>query len=195
MTEAESIRSGRSAPYDPVRPFGPVRSGSNGAPHRHRRLPDPPAALRGARDGRRPGLSVLAVRGRSWPARRSRAFRRYQDELRRRSAVSHDPAGDAHCEDGRHRRRSIGAARSKDSLRLRWIHARACENGFRLLSEPEMRVERVRLEEAKVPFAFNACIYRAPIRVTGSAKFTRAYTRGLGQGRAWGCGMIVLRKS
>ena len=58
-----------------------------------------------------------------------------------------------------------------------------------------MQVERVRLEEAKVPFAFNACIYRAPIRVTESANFTRAYTRGLGQGRAWGCGMIVLRET
>ena len=52
------------------------------------------------------------------------------------------------------RRRSIGAARSKDSLRLRWIHARARDNGFTLLSEPEMRVERVRMEEAKIPFAF-----------------------------------------
>lgn len=56
-----------------------------------------------------------------------------------------------------------------------------------------MRVERVRMEEAKIPFAFNACIYRAPICVTEPAKFTRAYTRGLGQGRAWGCGMVVLR--
>ena len=91
------------------------------------------------------------------------------------------------------KRRSIGAGRVKDSLRLRWIHARARENGFTLLSEPEMRVERVRMEEAKIPFAFNACIYRAPIRITEPEKFTRAYVRGVGQGRAWGCGMIVLR--
>ena len=92
------------------------------------------------------------------------------------------------------RRRSIGAGRSKDSLRLRWIRARGRENGFGLLGEPEMRVERVRLEEAKTPFAFNACIYRAPIRVTDPGKFTDAYVRGVGQGRAWGCGMIVLRE-
>ena len=81
------------------------------------------------------------------------------------------------------KRRSIGAARSKDSLRLRWIHARASEHGFRLLSDPEMRVERVRLEEAKIRFAFNACIYRAPIRITEPEKFTRAYVRGLGSDR------------
>ena len=60
------------------------------------------------------------------------------------------------------RRRSIGAARAKDALRLRWIEARARERGFTLLATPEMRVERVRLEAAKTPFAFNACIYRVP---------------------------------
>lgn len=93
------------------------------------------------------------------------------------------------------KRRSIGASRSKDSLRLRWIHARGGEHGFKLLSEPEMRVERVPLEKAKMPFAFNACIYRVPIRITEPVKFTHAYARGLGQGRAWGCGMIVLREA
>ena len=71
------------------------------------------------------------------------------------------------------RRRSIGAARAKDALRLRWIEARARERGFTLLATPEMRVERVRLEAAKRPFAFNACIYRVPIRVTDAVRFTR----------------------
>ena len=80
------------------------------------------------------------------------------------------------------RRRSIGAARAKDALRLRWIEARARERGFTLLASPEMRVERVRLEAAKTPFAFNACIYRVPIRVTDAVRFTRAYTHGIGQG-------------
>ena len=90
------------------------------------------------------------------------------------------------------RRRSIGAAHSKDSLRLRWIEARARTSGFTLLAVPEMRVERVRLEAATPPFAFTACIYRAPIRVTDPVQFTRAYTGGIGQGRAWGCGMLIL---
>ena len=92
------------------------------------------------------------------------------------------------------RRRSIGAARSKDALRLRWIDARAREHGFTLLAAPEMCVERVRLEAAKRPFGFNACIYRVPIRVTDAARFTRAYTHGIGQGRAWGCAMPILRE-
>ena len=92
------------------------------------------------------------------------------------------------------RRRSIGASRTKDRLRLRWIEARAREHGFALLAAPEMRVERVRLETAKTPFGFNACIYRAPIRVTDAVRFTRAYTRGIGQGRAWGCAMAILRE-
>ena len=92
------------------------------------------------------------------------------------------------------RRRSIGAARAKDALRLRWIEARARERGFTLLATPEMRVERVRLEAARTPFAFNACIYRVPIRVTDAVRFTRAYTHGIGQGRAWGCAMPILRE-
>ena len=69
----------------------------------------------------------------------------------------------------RGRARSIGAARSKDALRRRW------------------------LEAAKRPFAFNACRYRVAIRVTDAVRFTRAYTGGVGQGRAWGCAMPMLR--
>ena len=93
------------------------------------------------------------------------------------------------------RRRSIGAAPDKDSLRLRWIRARARENGFRLLDEPEMTVERVRIPKPGRPFAFNACRYRAPIAVTDPVRFTRAYTRGIGQGRAWGCAMVILTET
>ena len=90
------------------------------------------------------------------------------------------------------RRRSIGAAPAKDPLRLRWIRARARENGFRLLDEPEMTVERVRIPKPGHTFAFNACLYRAPIAVADPVRFTRAYTRGIGQGRAWGCAMVIL---
>ena len=89
-------------------------------------------------------------------------------------------------------RRSIGAARAKDPLRLRWLRERAHERGFELLTEPEVHVERIRLERARTPFAFTACTYRAPVRITDPAAFTRAYTRGIGQGRAFGCGMILL---
>lgn len=91
------------------------------------------------------------------------------------------------------RRRSIGAARSKDAHRTRWLRARAAEHGFTLLDTPRMRIERVRLETAKRPFAFNACIYRVALRVTDAVRFTRAYTGGIGQGRAWGCAMPMLR--
>ena len=90
------------------------------------------------------------------------------------------------------RRRSIGAARAKDPLRRRWLLARARERGFELLTEPAMHVERVRLEHPGTPFCFNACTYRAPVRVTDSVAFHRAYARGIGQGRAWGCGMVLL---
>ena len=93
----------------------------------------------------------------------------------------------------RGRARSIGAARSKDALRRRWLDARAAEHGFTLLEAPRMRIERVRLEAAKRPFAFNACRYRVAIRVTDAVRFARAYTRGVGQGRAWGCAMPMLR--
>ena len=94
----------------------------------------------------------------------------------------------------RGRRRSIGAAPSKNPLRLRWLEARAREHGFALLAAPEMRIERVRLEAARHPFGFNACIYLVPVRITDALRFTRAYAGGVGQGRAWGCGMIVLQE-
>ena len=93
------------------------------------------------------------------------------------------------------RRRSIGASRWKDSLRLRWLEARARAHGFTLLDAPQMRVERVRLERARLPFGFNACLYRVPVRVDDALRFARAYTRGIGQGRAWGCGMVILHEA
>ena len=92
------------------------------------------------------------------------------------------------------RRRSIGVSRAKDRLRVCWIEARAREHGFTLQAAPQMRVEHVRLESSKSPWGFNACHYRAPIRLTDPARFTRAYTRGIGQGRAWGCGMVILHE-
>ena len=92
------------------------------------------------------------------------------------------------------RRRSIGASRSRDRLRLRWIEARTREHGFTLLATPQLGVEHMRLEEAKRPFGFNTCIYRVPVRVADAPRFTRAYTRGIGQGRAWGCGMAMLHE-
>ena len=92
------------------------------------------------------------------------------------------------------RRRSIGTSRSKDGLRMRWIEARAREHGFTLQAAPQMRVERVRLESAKTPWGFNVCHYGVPIRLIDPARFTRAYTRGIGQGRAWGCGMVILNE-
>ena len=49
------------------------------------------------------------------------------------------------------KRRSIGRARAKDPLRLRWIRARAREHGFALWSEPELRVERVRIRSGADP--------------------------------------------
>ena len=91
------------------------------------------------------------------------------------------------------RARSIGAARAKDALRRRWLLSRAAAHGFMLLEAPRIRTERVRLETAKRPFAFNACRYRVRIRITDPLRFTRAYTRGIGRGRAWGCAMPMLR--
>ena len=90
------------------------------------------------------------------------------------------------------KRRSVATTRSKDPLRLRWIRARAHEHGFELRCEPSLRVERVRLEGARLAFGLNVCTYRVRVRVTDAAKFAHAYARGIGQGRAWGCGMMIL---
>ena len=148
MTDTESIQSARSAAFDRDQV---VRLIATDGYQVHRLIYE---AL--AKDGVRNflfsaypaagGLHVVLVR--SCDVRTSFADgQRFHMTLRAMPAVK--MAG---------RRRSIGAAPSKDSLRLRWIHARARDNGFTLLSEPEMQVERVRPEEAKVPFAFNACI-------------------------------------
>ena len=137
-------------------------------------------------------FAPVAVRARAWrvlvrPFRIETRFRvgqRFELTLRALPTVKH--AG---------RRRSIGAAPDKDPLRLRWIRARAREHGFRLLDEPEMTVERMRIPKPGHRFALNTCLYRAPIALDDPVRFARAYTRGIGQGRAWGCAMVILTET
>ena len=146
-----------------------------------------------AHDGERGFLfAPIEVRGRAHrvlvrPCHLARQFapgQRFELTLRAWPTVKHEG-----------RRRSVGAARTKDPLRIRWIHARAVQSGFRLLDEPRMRVEQVRVGKPGRPFAFNACLYRAPIQVTDPERFTHAYLHGIGQGRAWGCAMVVLSEA
>ena len=138
---SEPIPAGRSAAFERDRV---VRLVAGDGYHVHRLIYE---AL--AKDGVRDflfapfaatgGLHVVLVRSRD--AKTSFAEgQRFRMTLRAMPSVKSDG-----------RRRSIGAGRSKDSLRLRWIRARGRENGFDLLAEPEMQVERVRLEEAKPP--------------------------------------------
>ena len=185
MTRTEPLQAGPSAAFEPDRV---VRLVAHDGYHVHR-LIYATLATRGVRDFL---FAPFAVDGDVYavlvrPLGVETHFaegQRFHLTLRAMPAVKHGG-----------KRRSIGASRSKDSLRLRWIRSRADESGFRLLADPRMRVERIRLEDAKIPFGFNSCLYQAPIRITDPAPFTRAYTRGVGQGRAWGCGMMILREA
>ena len=90
------------------------------------------------------------------------------------------------------RPRSIAARPDKDGLRLRWLQRRAEEHGFELIGEPSMTVEPFTVDRPGRRFGGNAVIYQGWLRVTDPVRFTQALREGIGAGRAWGLGLLML---
>lgn len=92
------------------------------------------------------------------------------------------------------KRRSIGASPAKDDLRLRWIERRARERGFELIGTPLMTVQAVTINKNGRAFGFNAVTYEGRLRVTDAEALNAALVAGIGQGRAYGCGFMIINR-
>ena len=90
------------------------------------------------------------------------------------------------------KRRSIGASPAKDKLRLRWIERRATEHGFELIGMPLMTVQNVTINKNGRAFGFNAVTYEGRLWVTDAEALNAALVAGIGQGRAYGCGFMII---
>ena len=79
----------------------------------------------------------------------------------------------------------------------RWLYRKGQQNGFALRSEAEF--SRCRLEQfvkhAGGPaVSLNVVDIGGVLAVTDGAAFGEAFRRGIGRGRAFGCGMLLLKR-
>ncbi len=89
--------------------------------------------------------------------------------------------------------RSICGSLAKDSLRIRWLNNRAADCGFEVLGEPMMTTRNRPIEKLSGAFSINVTTYEGRLRVTELARFNRALKDGVGQGRAYGCGLFIIQ--
>ena len=89
--------------------------------------------------------------------------------------------------------RSIGVAGDKDSLRRRWLMNRAAVCGFEIMGKPFMATCNRVIEKPAGKFSINVTTYEGLLRVTDRGRFQQILSEGIGQGRAYGCGLLVIR--
>lgn len=88
--------------------------------------------------------------------------------------------------------RSISRARAKDSLRLRWLSNRAAQHGFEVLGVPFMQTRSTTITKDESAFGMNLTTYEGRLRVTDAETFNAALRGGIGQGRAYGAGLLII---
>ncbi len=113
------------------------------------------------------------------------------------------PIGSLYC----FRLRANPTIRAKEDGKLRavtreeelhsWLVRKAEKNGFALRSEPEYsgcRLERFSKTPGGPGISLNVVEIGGALAVTDSAAFGEAFRRGIGRGRAFGCGMLLLKR-
>lgn len=121
----------------------------------------------------------LAARGR--PLVDVEAGREYRFALTAQPTVKYDG-----------KRRSLGRSRSKDDLRLRWIGNRGRDHGFSIVGMPVMTTRNVTIDKGEKTFGINLTTYEGRLRVTDAGALRAALVGGIGRGRTYGAGLLIL---
>lgn len=113
------------------------------------------------------------------------------------------PAGTLYC----FRLRANPTVRTKEDGKLRavtgeeelngWLARKGESNGFALRAEPEFadcRLERFPKTPGGREISLNVVEIGGVLAVTDEAAFGEAFRRGIGRGRAFGCGMLLLKR-
>lgn len=87
------------------------------------------------------------------------------------------------------RRRPLG--RDKTDERLAWLARRGSEHGFEVV-HAEVSVERRPFDKPGRAAWLDVSEFSGRLRVTDAARFGAALDRGIGKGRSFGFGMLVL---
>ncbi len=96
--------------------------------------------------------------------------------------------------EGRNSRRRVLRSREE---RLAWLARKAEQNGFELLEAEECAAEKLNVTHAENDGGtlwLDPYRYTGLLRVTDAALFRRAVRQGIGPGKAYGLGMLLLRR-
>lgn len=93
--------------------------------------------------------------------------------------------------------KKVGLYREQEQLQ--WIAKRGSENGFEILdvmiesSDNSNAFKTKVTEKHKIP-KIHTVTFSGVLRITDPEKFKTAYTKGIGSGKAFGCGMLLLAR-
>lgn len=79
----------------------------------------------------------------------------------------------------------------KESDREEWLHSKAAQNGFEVLSFIEQNKEDNKI---KSDSGYKSVVFKGVLKITDKDKFYNAYRYGIGAEKAFGCGMLMLSK-
>lgn len=77
--------------------------------------------------------------------------------------------------------------------RLEWLQKKGAMNGFTILDLVEGRRTLVTGKHETGPLNFPAYTYKGCLNVTNTEKFLQAWQHGIGAGKAYGLGMLLLQ--
>lgn len=80
---------------------------------------------------------------------------------------------------------------SKEVDREEWLHKKASQNGFEILTFTEKNSIDNRIKNGN----FNSIVFQGTLKIADREKFLNAYKYGIGAEKAFGCGMLLLYKA
>lgn len=79
-----------------------------------------------------------------------------------------------------------------DSGRLKWLEDRSLKNGFLLNSVSVNEIKTLRFNKNNMTVTLTSVTYDGILTITDSDLFIKAFTKGIGHGKAYGLGMLSL---
>ena len=88
--------------------------------------------------------------------------------------------------------RRVVPPRHDDEARATWLRGQAARNGFELVDFVEIETRTVRIKDRKRDIRVPVTSWAGTLRVADAERFALAYRDGLGRGRTWGLGMLMI---
>lgn len=77
---------------------------------------------------------------------------------------------------------------------LAWLESKGETNGFRVLSLDKAEYESLEFKRKETFVRIGVVDYAGHLEITDAEKFREAMTKGIGHGKAWGCGLLLCKR-